>query len=99
MQALEDIDFPDGIILDYSYLSREEALPDIRCRVNIDTWIAWGLYDALEEAKRLDLGIYCPKHVEFSFMRDWLPMGSSINWSKYEDLADDDTDLNYLEIL
>ena len=103
MKSMIAVDTTSTKRLPGEYRDRFDAKWHERSMLNIDNWIAWGLYDSLHKIVESGIGIYCPSNVAYSFVDDWLPMGSAIDWAlktipNYEELQKNTT-LNYLEIL
>ena len=72
-------------------------------RNTLDSWICFDLEEFAGEAISDGKGIYCPKRMEYNYIHDWLPMGSSVEWAnpnniRAEKLRNLSAPFNFIEI-
>ena len=72
-------------------------------RNNFDSWIASDLATPTLEAIDAGKGIYCPNQIGATYIKDWLRMGSTVDWTTqkhkwFDDMRTKSTDINYLDV-
>ena len=94
---MEDLD-PDNETEDTPYWETV-----IHRRNTFDTWMVNDLGEPVKKAIDAGKGIYCPADIGFKYIHDWLPMGSSVEWSnasnaEIEEIRTRTSEINFLEI-
>ena len=75
MEILDPKDEKEGIPYWETVLNR---------RGHFDCWIISDTKPAVNKAIRDGKGIYCPKSMAYRYVRDWMPMGSDVEWANKE---------------